>query len=359
MTRPPPKSGKKAPRAPAPRPTMRKVAIAAGVSVMSVSNVVNGRFDLLRPDTRQRIEEAIAKVGYRPHAGARNLRRSRAMTVGLLIIDQSGTFLGEPFIAQIAGGLSATLGDYNYGMLLQASPTLDVEDSLVFEHGRTDAVCVFLEGSDGYRAKLIERLSKLDQPIIAFQEVGLRNDLPNVCVIRQHDLVGGQLIAQHVRDLGAKRFAVLTPGIMRPGASQRLIGIREGLGRDSGEKTCAIIPCGDMSFASTQAALLAFLADNPCPDAFLSLNDHMGIATVKLMKAQGLRVPQDVMVTGFNNMEFRQYADPLLTTITSHAYEMGAVAAKAILYRLEHGRFEETEIVLPVDLVVGGSTVTD
>lgn len=341
---------------PQPRPTMRLVAETAGVSVMSVSNVVNGRFELLRPDTRARIERAIAKVGYRPHAGARSLRRSRAMTVGLLILDQNGSFLGEPFIAQIAGGLSTALGDFNYGMLLQAAPRLDLNQTVVFEHGRTDAMCVFLEGDDAYRAGLIERLSKLDQPIIAFQEVGLRDGLQDVCVIRQRDFEGGVQVARHVRERGARSFAILTPGILRPGATQRLLGIRKGLGRLAGDDFCNVIPCGDMSFSATQRAVLKFLAGHKRPDAFIALNDHMGIAAMKLMRNQGLEVPGDVMITGYNNMDILQYVDPMLTTVASRAYEMGAAAAKAVLQRLETGRFAASEIVLPVELVLGGST---
>ena len=337
-------------------PTMRKVAIAAGVSVMSVSNVVNGRHHLLRPGTRARIEEAIAKVGYRPHAGARSLRRAQAMTVGLLVIDQTRTFLSEPFIAQIAGGLSATLGDENYGMLLQASPSLEVDETIVFENGRTDGVCVFLAGTDLYRAKLVKRLSQLNQPIVAFQEVDLPPDLPDVCVIRQQDRKGGRLIAEHVRERGARKFGVLMPSILRPGASQRLLGIRDGLAEFADEPHCTFIPCGDMGFAITQAAVGDYLDTHGVPDAFLSLNDHMGIAAMKLLRKRGLEVPRDVMVTGFNGMEYLQYADPVLTTIKSRAYEMGAAAARALLDRLTSGRFAEREIVLPIELVVGGST---
>jgi len=324
---------------------------------MSVSNVINGRYDLLRPDTRLRIEKAIAKVGYRPNAAARSLRSARAMTVGLLILDQHGTFLGEPFMAQIAEGLSTALGNYGYGMLLQTAPVLDVNQSVVFEHGRTDAVCLFLEGTDDYRAKLIDRLCKLEQPIIAFQEVGLRKELPDICVIRQHDFEGGEQLARHVREQGARTFAILTPGILRPGATQRLRGMKKGLGRYADEKHCAIIPCGNMSFTSTYEAVRTFLKDNPYPDAFMALNDHMGLTVLKILREDGLEVPRDVLVTGYNNMEFLMYADPRLTTITSRAYEMGTAAADAIMHRLEKGRFKSREIVLRVELVIGESTV--
>jgi len=335
---------------------MRMVAKVAGVSVMSVSNVVNGRYHLLRPGTRARIDEAIAKTGYRPHAGAQSLRLSSSRTVGLLVIDQTSSFLSEPFIAQIASGLSATLGREHYGMLLQAAPRLDLEDAMVFQPGRTDGVCVFLEGSDSYRAKLIERLAALHQPVVAFQEVGLPPELGDVCAIRQRDKDGGRLIAEHVLSRGAQRFAVLIPSILRPGASQRLLGVKSGLADLGEEPHCHVLACGDMSFASTQAAVSGYLEGHPLPDAFIALNDHMGIATMKLLRARGFEIPADVMVTGYNGMEYLQYADPLLTTVRSQAYQMGATAARTMLQRLDTGSFPEREIVLPVELSIGQST---
>lgn len=323
---------------------------------MSVSNVINGRFDLLRPETRARIEAAIAETGYRPHAVARSLRRSSTMTVGMLVIDETRTFLGEPFIAELVDGLGARLGASSYGLLLQSSPRLEINQTIVFENGRTDAVCVFLEGSDRHRARLITRLARLNQPIIAFQEIGLSTRIPDVCIIRQRDFDGGAALAKHVLEKGAKRIVILTPGIMRPGATQRLKGMLHGLGPSAEPSRCTIVLCGDMSFESTQQALKAHLARHKTPDTVMALNDQMGIAAMRLFYERGMSVPGDVRITGFNSMAFRQYTAPILTTVRSQAHEMGQAAADAILNRLESGFFAESEIVLPVDLEIGGST---
>jgi LacI family transcriptional regulator len=82
----------------------------------------------------------------------------------------------------------------------------------------------------------------------------------------------------------------------------------------------------------------------------------MGIAAMKLMTAHGCRVPDNVVITGFNAFEFWEFTDPVLTTIRSPAYEMGARGGEEILARLEHGEFSEREIIYPVELQRGGST---
>ena len=117
-----------------------------------------------------------------------------------------------------------------------------------------------------------------------------------------------------------------------------------------------IVPCGNADFRDTQAALEAEIAQNGVPDAILAGNDQMGIAAMKLIAARGLAVPGDVGITGFNAFEFWQYTEPVLTTIRSAAYEMGALGGEVLLERLTAGRFDRREIVFPVELQRGGST---
>jgi LacI family transcriptional regulator len=92
------------------------------------------------------------------------------------------------------------------------------------------------------------------------------------------------------------------------------------------------------------------------PDAVLGGNDQMGIAAMRLLKSRGLRVPDDVMVSGFNAFEFRPYADPVLTSVVSPAHAMGARAGEELLRVLTAGDFSGVDIVLPTELVIGGST---
>src|SRR5262245_42710231 len=115
----PTKPGKKAA---ARRPggvTIRDVALAAGVSAMTVSNLLNERAGTMRAETRRRIEAEIKRLGYRPHGMARSLRLAKQLSIGMIIIDEQPHYLADPFTTHIVAGLSNQLNSQGYGLLLQ------------------------------------------------------------------------------------------------------------------------------------------------------------------------------------------------------------------------------------------------
>jgi LacI family transcriptional regulator len=117
-----------------------------------------------------------------------------------------------------------------------------------------------------------------------------------------------------------------------------------------------VVVCGNADMADTQAALARDIEANGLPDAILAGNDQMGIAAMKLVTSRGRHVPKDIAITGFNAFDFWQYTTPVLTTVRSPAYEMGARGGEEILKRLSTGSFERREIVFPVSLQRGAST---
>ncbi len=335
--------------------TLRDVAKAAGVSAMTVSNVVNGHFKLVLPETRARVERAIRDLVYRPHAIARSLRQARSLTIGLLILDETRSFLADPFITQITAGLSATLGEQGYGLLLHGVPTDQVEDIVFLRDARTDGICLFLSGTEKRRREVISMIAQLDEPIVIFQEISipLINDC---CIVRQADFEGGRVLAKHLLERGAQRIVILGPDITWPGATQRLAGMQHALSEAKPPITPRLVRCRDLNPGAVETALENYIAEYGMPDAILTINDRMGISALKVLQNGGYQVPGDVKVTGYNALDVWQYSHPVLTTIESQAYAMGQVAAKAMMERLETGTFGTEEIVLPVRLRVGEST---
>jgi LacI family transcriptional regulator len=113
------------------------------------------------------------------------------------------------------------------------------------------------------------------------------------------------------------------------------------------------IECGDEGLGDTVIAVAGHVAAHGLPDAIMAGNDRMGIGALRWAQQAGLTVPGDLRVTGFNAFEFREYSTPMLTSAHSSAYRMGEIAATAILGRLEHGVFEQADIVQPVAIVEG------
>lgn len=342
-------------KAPKQRATLHDVAAAAGVSTMTVSNLLRGRLERMSGKTRARIERAIARLGYRPHSTARSLRTSEWRSIGMLIADDAPTFLGGGFMTNLVAGLSNYLSERDYALLLQGVQVKAVRNSLLLRDIRTDGICAFLSGSDASRRASIDALLQLRQPLVVFQET-LRFPGQDLCVIRLDDRAGGRMLAQEVIRAGARRLVMLVSRFHWPGIAERTAGVRQAV-RAHGQGTALrILRSPTMQFDDVQATLARDLDLHGLPDAVLAGNDHMGIAAMKLLKGRGVSIPGEVLVTGFNAFEFWPYTDPLLTSVRSPAYEMGARGGQALLERLRTGSFASREIVFPVELQRGGST---
>lgn len=335
--------------------TLRDVAIAAGVSPMSVSNFINDRRGAMRPETRERIQAEIERLGYRPHTVARNLRLSRRLSIDMVIIDDAPLYLADPFTTHVVAGLSNCLNRHGYGLQLQGISAEAFPDSPLVRNIRSDGLCVQLSGSAESRRAIIAKLLRLGQPMVVFQET-FKFRGADLCMIHQADRDGGSMVAREALRRGAKRVVMLVPEVIWPAIGERVAGAQDVIQAAESRPRFEIVTCGKADFSDTQKALGQHIDAHGYPDAILAGNDQMGIAAMKLMTAHGRRVPADVAITGFNAFEFWQFTDPVLTTIRSPAYEMGARGGDEILARLDKGRFDRHEIVFPVELQRGGST---
>ncbi|UFN47718.1 LacI family transcriptional regulator [Roseomonas sp. OT10] len=333
------------------RGTLRDVARAAGVSMMTVSNVLRGRAGAAE-DTRARVLACAEALGYRPHASARRLRTATHGTIGLLIVDQQPDFLRDPFTSNLAAGLGNVASAQGLSLLVQgARPAALGRQAPLLARVETDALCVLLSGSAAARAAALEAVAALRQPVVLLQET--QGGLPDCCLVRQDDQGGGVLLGEHLRPRlpEAPRVLVLRPDAEWDAQSQRAAGLAQGLGRKA---RLAILRCGNEGWEDTREAVGRWLDRHGVPDAVVGGNDQMALAAMRLLRDRGVEVPGRTRVAGFNGFSVFRYAEPSLTTIVSPAYEVGMRAGEAVLARLA-GAFPAAEIVLPVTLRPGES----
>jgi DNA-binding LacI/PurR family transcriptional regulator len=283
--------------------TLRQVADLAQVSAMSVSNYMNGRFGAMSEDTRARIGEAVAQLNYRPNSAGRGLRTSAGRLIGMILVNDSPTFLADPFITQVVAGLSNYLNQHGYGLVLEGLTRQGFLNSPLIRDLRTDAFSVMLSGRDLERRAILDTLVSLHQPIVLFQERP-PHGAADLCAIRQDDRNGGRMLAEHLLQLGVRRILFLAPALTWPAISQRLRGIRQALAATKGSATLEVVLCGDGSFSAAETPLAAYVDANGFPDAIMGGNDQLGIAGLKIAKAHGRKIPEDMLVTGFNAFEF-------------------------------------------------------
>jgi LacI family transcriptional regulator len=334
------------------RATLGDVAEAAGVSVMTVSNFVHGKS--IRVQMRKRVEEAIARLNYRPNVNARSLRLSEEYSVGIVIADSAQAFLNDPFIARLVSGLSNYLSGLDYTLDVQGVEPDRFESATILKKMGNAALCAILCGPVAQRKAHLENLQRLGQPVVVFQEV-FQSPTPNVAVVSQDDLSGGMQLGQHLLKKRLRSIVFVRPALHWCAVEQREKGLRSILG-DSGRRICVkTLTSPSERFEDVQQVVSESLSTG-APDAIVAATDSMAVAALKACERAGVSVPKDLFIAGFNGFDAWRYTTPTLTTVVSPAYELGRRAGDLLIQRLQTGKFPKRELVLPVLLQIGEST---
>jgi len=321
---------------------------------MTVSNFINDKFQFMSDATRQRVAAAVADLNYRPDTAGRSLRSARHMSVGMIVVDESPLYLSDGSTTQVVSGLGNALNAESYTLQLEGLRARDLQDSSLLRLVRTDGMCVLFSGKPAQRRAMLASVESLNQPLVVFYE-RFPGEVHDLCCVHQDDRRGGILLAEHLIERGARRIMIAKMVLNRwHSVDERVRGIRSVVSKRGAQVD--IVACGSGAFSEVQAAVGEAITQGGLPDAIMAMTDQIGIATLKLLKTKGLKVPEQVKVTGFNGFEFWQFSDPVLTTVRAPGYELGQAAGREMIHRLQTGAFSKRAIKLPVELVVGETT---
>ncbi|HEV2517352.1 MAG TPA: LacI family DNA-binding transcriptional regulator [Devosia sp.] len=334
--------------------TLKDVARLAGTTPMTVSNVLNNRAGAVGPDLSARVRRVAQELGYRPHTLARRLRTQRSQIIGVVLVDASPFFLSDPLTAAMLAGLTAALHRLDYSTILHGVRPDEVEQASFLRNIETDGVCMVLAGAKSTRRKVIERVAATNQPLVTMQEA-VPDDIKDAAGIHFDDRGGARELTRALVATGVRHVLFLVPALEWAAMLRREAGIREVLGGADGVRL-SLVKSADESFEACQAALAGFIAKGEVPDAVIGGNDQMAIAAMRYLQAIGKNVPGDIQVAGFNGLEFGRYTTPELTTVSAPAFRLGEAAANAMFHRLDTGSFPFREMVVPVDVILRGST---
>jgi LacI family transcriptional regulator len=300
--------------------TIRDVARVAGVSISTVSHVLNETRPV-EPTTRERVVSAIAETGYRQDALARALRRSRTDTIGLVVSD-----VGEPAFAGMIHGVEQAAADLNLGLLLASSGEgADREDRAVqtLLNRRVDGL--ILARSVESHDSLLSQLEREKSPTVLMDRIFPGIGLDQIGVDNRaamKDLVT-HLVAQ-----GHRRLAVVAGDLRVPTLAEREQGVRDGLGPDAD----AVVLSG--VGAATQREDLEALLRRGGITAVLASSTPLATFALDAMVAVGLRTPGDIAFATFDGFDQHPIFTPGLTTIRQPAFDIGAAAVQLLLDRM-------------------------
>ena len=306
--------------------TMNDVARAAGVSLKTVSNVLND-YEFIRPATKQRVQDAIAELGYEANLTARSLRSGKTSMLGLVLSD-----LSAPYYAELASRLMSAASRRGYRVLVEQSgagqtaerralqgPFRQLTDGLLFTPLAMDA--------DDISARVGSKpLVMLGEFVVdpRFDLVTMKNQEAAAAVTR-HLLAGGR---RRIAVLGA--HADETAG----GGGLRLTGYREALAEAGVPFDPALVTKGDWRRDAGAAAVAGLLDAGVEFDAVFGLNDALALGAMHELLIRGVRVPQDVAVAGFDDIDEARFASPSLTTVSPGMDEIAERSISLLLDRI-------------------------
>lgn len=312
----------KVPEGPAGRPTLRDVAREAGVSIKTVSRVVNGEPGV-SPATETRVIEAIEKLGYRPNELARSLQGRRSRTIGLVIAD-----ISNPFYAECVKAVEETARRHDYAVILCASDEdVDTERAYVrlLAERRVEGL-LLVPATDGQ--EYLERERAAGLPIVALDRPAEGVAVDAVVV---ENRAGTREAINHLIGHGHRRIAFVGDAKHLYTTQMRLKGYREAL-KGAGLQEISRVGTRDAAAAAQATKDLLELPDPPT--AIFAMNNLITVGVLQALGRAGLSVPDDMAFIGFDDFELAAVLHPRLTLVRQPAAELGRRAADLVFERL-------------------------
>ncbi|MBK8046866.1 MAG: LacI family DNA-binding transcriptional regulator [Anaerolineales bacterium] len=330
--------------------TIRELADAAGVSIATVSRVLNHKSHPVSEETRVRILALADELGYRPNVAARSLRTDRSSTIGIITDN-----IDSPHTTMMIRGIQDTVKQAGYiCVVISADWDPEVEREAIH-----DLVSRSIDG-----IVFAETWHRSANETLAL------NNIPFVFVHRQYasesrlsvtpdEVYGAHLATQHLLNLGHRRIGYINGPEQFWASADRLRGYRETLAAQGIEYDPALVARGDWQVASGYAGANQILQANPRLTALFAGNDLMAAGAMYALFDAGLRVPDDVAVVGYDNREIARIFRPSMTTITLPLHEMGQAAAQVLLALLGGEEPPACEIKIQGRLMVRESCGAD
>jgi len=300
---------------------IKDVARRAGVSPVTVSNVLN-RPERVAAETRSRVERAIRELGFVRNGSASTLRAGQSRAIGLVVLD-----VGNPFFVEVARGVEDVVSDRDHAVILcnsGESPDKEARNLRVLAEQRVRGVLITPAADD------TSGLRRLHERGVAVVFV----DHPasgEVCSVAVDDVAGGELAVGHLIANGARRLAFVSgPAAIRQCSDRRRGALRalETSGLPPDALTDVMVP--EMNAHGGRIAAETLL-DEGLPDAVFCANDLLGLGVLRTLLQAGVRVPGDVALIGYDDIEFSSAAAVPLSSIRQPTYQLGKIATELLL----------------------------
>ncbi len=324
---------------------MRDVAERAGVSVGTVSNVLN-RPDRVTPATLAKVRDAIDALGFVRNDAARQLRAGSSRAIGLVVIDAYNPFFGE-----VSRGAEDRAGDDGLIVLLANSDENPDRERLALELFAEQRVKgLIISPADGVDEQLAQ-LRRQRIPVVLIERTTTDPEVPSVAV---DNLAGGRLAVEHLVERGRRRIVFAAGQLELAQVRDRLTGARAA----AGAVPLEVMDTGGLSVGHgrTVGDAIAALAPDDRPDAVFAVNDLIALGVVQGLRTAGLRVPDDVAIVGYDDIDFAASAEVPLTSVRQPGARIGHTAVDLLLAVIDGIPIAEPHVTFQPELIVRASS---
>jgi LacI family transcriptional regulator len=331
--------------------SIREVAERAGVSLGTVSNVLN-RPEMVAEATRQRVQEVIKELGFVRNASAHYLRAGRSRYLGLVVLDVT-----NPFFTEVARGVEDAANEAGYVVILcnsDSSPEKEGRYLRVLAEQRPAGVIITPVHNE------VSYLQRLRQQEIAVVLLDRPSQTRDLCSVAVDDVLGGTLATHHLLELGHRRIGFVSGPLTIRQCAERWQGMRRAI-KAAGlapEKVMVEIPAVAQNVSAGEQCVEAILQQEPRPTAIFCANDLLALGLMRGLLRRGIRIPDEIALIGYDDVEFAGALSPALSSIRQPKYELGRSAAELLLEEIGAAAgHQHRQIVYQPELIVRASTL--
>jgi LacI family transcriptional regulator len=328
---------------------MRDVAKHANVSVATVSHVVNDTH-YVSPKLRRRVVDAIEALDYRPNRLARALSRKKVPLIALIVPD-----ISNPYWSCVARAVQDVTDKYDYSVIVCSHDGV-LEREIRFLRSLSDWSSGLIVHPYNVTYEDFSRYLETTVPAVIFGGFTTTEETsPNWDYVSGNNERGAQLAVEHLTQLGHRRIAFLQGPLGTPSGSKRLAGFRRALELEGLPVEEPLLIPGDYTKAAGRTGMATLLDMERPPTAAFCANDLIALGSLEVAQSRGYRVPQDLSIVGFDDIEDAAYASPPLTTIKQSPHQLGTLGAQTLMDRI-NGRTEPVDITIDFSLVIRESS---
>ena len=331
--------------------TIYDIADKLNISIATVSRALKDD-PVVNKKTKKKIFELAEELGYRSNHFARNLRTRRTETIGVIV-----PRLNSYFMSTVIAGIENVANTEGYNLIISQSLESEQKEKMnakTMFNSRVDGLLVSLS-YDTNDISHFDQFSKKNIPVIFFDRGEQHDSFTNILIDNRK---AAYEATKHLLQEGCKRIVYITAKSKRNVYVDRLHGYKQALAENNIDFKDEYLVIGNLSLEAGIEAAGAILKMNPLPDAVFAANDNCAVGCMLSLKQHGIRIPEDIAFTGFNNDPVSKVIEPNLTTINYPGYEMGEVAARNLINHLNgtHTIHSTNTIVLRSELIIRASS---